>query len=213
MKMRSTLAAMLGAGALVLGVAGMAMADAPGNPWNGNGYPSQSCTPTTTGTMLWIFNNGGTPTNLTINGELQTGSWVNEGNGSFHFTATIDGTNYPPTSAVAAYTGDNGQLVLSGCNEGTTTTSSTTTSSSTTSSSTTSSSTTSSSTTTTTTTAGSFTSAQSGATAVPTEPNTATVGGSNSSGPSDSTWLFVAALGILVASLVILTPARAKTRR
>jgi hypothetical protein len=212
MKLRSKLAAMLGAGVLVLGVAGIAMAAAPGNPWQGNGYPSDSCTPTTTGTMLWIFNNGGTPTDLTINGHLQSGSWEQEGNSStFHFTTTIDATNYPPTSAFANHTGDAGQLVLSGCNEGSSSSSSSSTSftssesgSSTTESSTTESSTTSSST--------SFTGSESGETSVPSQPNTATVGDSNS-GPSNGAWLLVAALGALIGSVVVLTPARAKNRR
>jgi hypothetical protein len=43
-------------------------------------------------------------------------------------------------------------------------------------------------------------------------PNTATIGG-NTNSPSDSSWLLVAALGVLLASVVVLTPARAKTRR
>jgi hypothetical protein len=209
MKLRSKLAAMLGAGVLVLGVAGIAMAgNGASNPWNGQGYPSDSCTPTTTGTMLWIFNNGGTPTDLTINGHLQSGTWDAKGGGSFHFTVTIDANNYPPTSASANYTGDNGQLVLSGCNESTSSSSSSSSSTSFTSSesgsSTTESSTTSSST--------SFTGSESGETSVPSQPNTATVGDSNS-GPSNGAWLLVAALGALIGSVVVLTPARAKNRR
>lgn len=51
------------------------------------------------------------------------------------------------------------------------------------------------------------------ATDVPTEPNTATIGGTGSSGPSDSSWLLVVALGVLLASVVVMTPARAKNRR
>jgi hypothetical protein len=158
--------------------------------------------------MLWIFNNGGTPTDLTINGHLQSGTWEAKGGGSFHFTVTIDANNYPPTSASANYTGDNGQLVLSGCNESTSSSSSSSSSTSFTSSesgsSTTESSTTSSST--------SFTGSESGETSVPSQPNTATVGDSNS-GPSNGAWLLVAALGALIGSVVVLTPARAKNRR
>ena len=58
----------------------------------------------------------------------------------------------------------------------------------------------------------SFTSTEFPATDVPSEPNTATIG-SSSGGPSDSSWLLVAALGVLLASVVVMTPARAKNRR
>jgi hypothetical protein len=58
----------------------------------------------------------------------------------------------------------------------------------------------------------SFEASQEGATDVPTEPNTATVGAGTST-PSDGSWLFVAALGVILASVVVMTPARAKNRR
>jgi hypothetical protein len=51
-----------------------------------------------------------------------------------------------------------------------------------------------------------------GDTDAPTQPPTDTLG-SNSSGPSDGAWLLVVALGVLLASVVVLTPARAKSRR
>jgi hypothetical protein len=44
-------------------------------------------------------------------------------------------------------------------------------------------------------------------------PNTATLGTGDPSSPSNSTWLFVAALGVLLASVVILRPAGARARR
>lgn len=47
----------------------------------------------------------------------------------------------------------------------------------------------------------------------PSEPNTATLGGNSTSGPADGAWLLVVALGVLLASIVVLTPARAKSRR
>ena len=47
----------------------------------------------------------------------------------------------------------------------------------------------------------------------PSLPNTATVGGSNTGAPSDGAWLLVVALGVLLASIVVLTPARAKAPR
>ncbi|HXI46582.1 MAG TPA: hypothetical protein VNH13_09790, partial [Candidatus Acidoferrales bacterium] len=51
------------------------------------------------------------------------------------------------------------------------------------------------------------------ASGVPSEPNTATIGSDGTSGPSDSSWLLVAAVGVLLASVVVMTPARAKNRR
>jgi hypothetical protein len=51
-----------------------------------------------------------------------------------------------------------------------------------------------------------------GDTLSPTQPPTDTLG-SNSTGPSDGAWLLVVALGVLLASVVVLTPARAKSRR
>lgn len=58
-----------------------------------------------------------------------------------------------------------------------------------------------------------FGSSNAGETDAPTEPNTATIGGNGTSGPADSAWLLVVALGVLLASVVVLTPARAKSRR
>jgi hypothetical protein len=91
--------------------------------WQGNGFPNPTCDASTAQSMLWIFNDNGSavPTSLTINGELQSGSWVQKGNGTYQFTATVDAVNFPPTSASATYTGNLGSstvLTLSGCNEG-----------------------------------------------------------------------------------------------
>jgi hypothetical protein len=48
----------------------------------------------------------------------------------------------------------------------------------------------------------------------PSEPDTATIGGSKNVGsPADGAWLLVVALGVLLASIVVLTPARAKAPR
>jgi hypothetical protein len=52
-----------------------------------------------------------------------------------------------------------------------------------------------------------------GDTDAPTEPNTATVGGNGTGAPGDGAWLLVVALGVLLASIVVLTPARAKAPR
>lgn len=58
-----------------------------------------------------------------------------------------------------------------------------------------------------------FNASEAGITDAPSEPNTATIGGNGTSGPADGAWLLVVALGVLLASVVVLTPARAKNRR
>ena len=58
-----------------------------------------------------------------------------------------------------------------------------------------------------------FSSTEEGDTDAPSEPNTATIGGNGTSGPADGAWLLVVALGVLLASVVVMTPARAKSRR
>jgi hypothetical protein len=45
------------------------------------------------------------------------------------------------------------------------------------------------------------------------QPPTDTLPANGTSGPSDGAWLLVVALGVLLASIVVLTPARAKSRR
>jgi hypothetical protein len=53
-----------------------------------------------------------------------------------------------------------------------------------------------------------------GETDEPSEPDTATIGGSKDVGsPADGAWLLVVALGVLLASIVVLTPARANAPR
>ena len=48
----------------------------------------------------------------------------------------------------------------------------------------------------------------------PSEPSTdAALGANGTSAPADGAWLLVVALGVLLASIVVLTPARAKSRR
>ena len=59
----------------------------------------------------------------------------------------------------------------------------------------------------------SFEQSQAADTDAPTEPNTATLGGNGTSAPADGAWLLVVALGVLLSSIVVLTPARARTRR
>ena len=60
----------------------------------------------------------------------------------------------------------------------------------------------------------SFFQSQEAETDSPSEPDTATIGGSKNVGsPADGAWLLVVALGVLLASIVVLTPARAKAPR
>ena len=47
----------------------------------------------------------------------------------------------------------------------------------------------------------------------PSEPSTDSIGANGTSAPADGAWLLVVALGVLLASIVVLTPARAKSRR
>jgi hypothetical protein len=58
-----------------------------------------------------------------------------------------------------------------------------------------------------------FESTEEGDTDAPTEPTTDTIGGNGTSGPADGAWLLVVALGVLLASVVVMTPARAKSQR
>jgi hypothetical protein len=59
----------------------------------------------------------------------------------------------------------------------------------------------------------SFNQSFAGETDAPSEPSTDAFGGSGTSGPAGGAWLLVVALGVLLASIVVLTPARAKGRR
>ncbi len=109
--------ALVSAFALLLGFAGMSLATPPSTyDWEGNGYPNASCDAGSS-TALWIWT-GDNPSSLTINDHEQTGSWTQMGNGSWHWTITIDGHNFQPTTASITYTGAAGTLVLSGCDEG-----------------------------------------------------------------------------------------------
>jgi hypothetical protein len=59
----------------------------------------------------------------------------------------------------------------------------------------------------------SFEQSQQGETDAPSEPQTDAISGTGNSAPADGAWLLVVALGVLLASVVVLTPARAKGRR
>ena len=59
----------------------------------------------------------------------------------------------------------------------------------------------------------SFEQSQEADTDAPSEPQTDALGTNGTSAPADGAWLLVVALGVLLASIVVLTPARAKGRR
>ncbi|HUQ44625.1 MAG TPA: hypothetical protein VM451_09500 [Candidatus Limnocylindria bacterium] len=59
----------------------------------------------------------------------------------------------------------------------------------------------------------SFEQSQEGDTDAPSEPSTDALGTNGTSAPADGAWLLVVALGVLLASIVVLTPARAKGKR
>ena len=59
----------------------------------------------------------------------------------------------------------------------------------------------------------SATGSQGGETDVPTEPNTAAIETGGPSNPGGSVWMLILALGVLLGSVVILTPAPSKTKR
>jgi hypothetical protein len=59
-----------------------------------------------------------------------------------------------------------------------------------------------------------FSQSEAGETDLPSEPDTTTISGSDeTAAPSNGAWLLVVALGMLLASIVVLTPVRARSRR
>ena len=212
--------ALIAAMALTLTFAGSALATT--FTWGHNGYPNATCTGSQS-SMLWVWT-GDSPTGLTINGEAQTGTWIQNGNGGWHFELAISGTNFPPTSASVEFTGDAGVLTLSHCDgtvttttsESTTTSNETTTSDETTTTQTTTTqtgsintqcvncSTTTSDTTSSETTPG-------GSVEELTPPSTDTIG-APTSGSTVSTSLLLVLAGALATALVVI-PAAARKRR
>ena len=238
MKLRR-LASFVSASAIIVGLLGqsasMVLATGAntqywqGQGTTGNNIDSTSCDSLSAGQMLWIWTGDGTHVQISVGGEVVDGD--QQGKGAFHFITTWhdistlvkgDGGNVFVTYDGAV--DGNAQLTMSHACEGTTTTTTTTEPSTTTTtttepSTTTTTTTTEPSTTTTTTTTESsttttsFSQTVSGTTDVPTEPNTATIeiGGPASAG--SSAWMLIVALGLLLGSVVILTPAPSKTKR
>ena len=238
MKLRR-LASFVAASAVIIGLLGQGASavlatGANTQFWQGNGVTdgelnNVDCTDGVG--MLWIWTGDGTSVQISVDGEVVDG--VQQGQGSFHFF-----TSWHDLASLTA--GDNGNIFVTydgavadkavvtlshGCegetSSSTSSSSSTTSesSSSTTSESSSSTTTTSSSSTTTTTTSAttttttSFSQSQGGETDVPTEPNTAAIETGGPSNPGGSVWMLIVALGVLLGSVVILTPAPSKTKR
>lgn len=212
-----------------------------GNGVENGAIKNVECDENNTPGQLWIWTGDGSNVWISVDGELVQGE--PKGQGAFQFATGWhdigDLTAGDNGNVFVTYDGDldgNAVLTLShGCEGTTTTTTSSSSSSSTTTTESSSSSTTttttesssssttttteSSSTTTTTTTTPvtttttSFSQSQQGETDVPTEPNTAAIETGGPSNPSSSVWMLIVALGLLLGSVVILTPAPSKTKR
>jgi hypothetical protein len=217
MKLRSKLFALVGAGALVMGIAGTAFAQT-GNQtnvaWNANasdctGGPDGDFT-VDEGQVAWIFVHTGVtgPGTLTAEfdnaGEVQASSYDK---GGLKYMIVTDA---PDTLLSFSDNLEGGVLNLSHTcyNTETSSTSESSTTEFTSSEESTSTSEESSSTT-------SFVSSEeSTSTAVlPTEPNTATTGTSGSSTMSNGLWMLLAGLGVVGGSVLVLMPSRAKGKR
>jgi hypothetical protein len=248
MKLRSKVAALMGAGVLVLGVAGTTFAAGPGDNGStasGNGTTSDatvdssladagsSATMGQDAVMVCDGDNVGSVSGeFTLSKDLDSGSKITiylfPNNGSNadpavvsknEVTVTLDSSDDASGSVVPftvnitnAFTADTGGILAVFAVNADNTTVISSSKSNSLNCSEASSSSSSSSETSSTSSSTSFTGSQSGETDVPSQPNTATIGDS-SSGPSNGAWLLVAALGALVGSIVVLTPARAKNRR
>jgi hypothetical protein len=204
MKIRSTLAALLGAGLLAFGVAGVAFADGT-ITWDGSqglgqdGLPTVQCdADNAAGTVTFILTLGGgtnSVTSATLHlGGSGSGDVTNTPNGNeVHLQAAFSG-DFATLTASADYVGTLGSgdvnLTISHYCPGESETAPPT--------------------------AAPTEVPSQGVgdeTNQPSQPSTDSVFGTGSSGPSDTAWLLVVALGVLLASVVVLTPSRAKNKR
>jgi hypothetical protein len=203
---RTRLWALLGSSALIIGMmvatAGVVSADGQIS-WTGQGVTdgvlnSEVCDESNTPYLLFVFTPGGndsiTGGTLHLGGTGSGDYAINQDNGQWKATTpffTLDGL-----TATLDYTGDVGtgnvNLVIShGC-PGTTETAPPPTE---------------------VVPSPTFNISQEPLTEAPTEPSTDALGANGTSAPADGAWLLVVALGVLLASIVVLTPARAKSRR
>jgi len=206
MNKQKQLVSLLGAGALVMGMlaatAGTALAADNTQFWAGNGanldtdtINTSDCETDSSAHQLWIWTGTGSNVTISVDGEVVVG--VQQGNGAYHFATgwhdigdltTGNGGNVFVTydGAVDA----NAVLTLShGCPGEEVTPPPTPEVTPT------------------------FGLETGDITDAPSEPSTDSIGTNGTSAPADGAWLLVVALGVLLASIVVLTPARAKSRR
>jgi hypothetical protein len=210
MKLRSKLFALVGAGALVLGIAGTAFADGSVT-WTGNGTSTvdghkvlnaEQCDTANTPYLFWVLSpaDGITSAELWVNGQDEGAMTAASDNGNAAYQLQTDWFDLDSLTASAVVTGgnDNAKLKIShGCAGEETSTTSFTSSESSESTSTTS-----------------FTSSESSeSTVVPSEPNTATIGTAGTSTMSNGLWMLLAGIGVVGGSILVLMPARAKGKR
>ena len=233
MKLRR-LASFAAASALIIGLLGQGASTVFGydgvEQWTGQGTTdgqlnSSECDESGTPFLLWVFTPGGGQNTITAVDLILGGSGTgtipfDQDNGQWK--AESDFFDLDTLTAEADFWGAPGNgavnLVIShGCaGETTTTTSSSSTTTSSSSTTTTSSSTTTTTTTTEpTTTTTSFSQTVSATTDVagPTLPNTAAIETGAPSSTNNSVWMLIVALGVLLGSVVILTPAPSKAKR
>lgn len=210
MKLRSKLVALVGAGALVLGIAGTAFADGTVT-WTGNGVTDGQLNTVDCDSsggqpyLYWVLSpaEGITGAELFINGQDQGAMSDLTGGDNGHKALKIV-TSWFDLGSMTAYanvTGGNDKAKLKishGC-PGEETSSTTSFTSSESSESTSTSETTS------------FVSSESSEST--TLPNTATIGNTGSSGMSNSLWMLLAGIGVVGGSILVLMPARAKGKR
>ena len=214
MKTRNKFAALLGAGALLMALAGTAFAATTNVDWTGNGVDKETwtlntvqCDNSNTAYLYWVLSpaDGVTAAELWINGVDQGAMEPVQDNGHAAYKLTTGWFDLETLEATAAitYSGDlsNGlNLKIShGCpgvpssspSFGLETAGITDAPSAT----------------------PTFGLETAGITDAPTEPTTDALGTTGTSGPADGAWMLVVALGVLLASIVVLTPARAKGKR
>jgi hypothetical protein len=206
MNKQKQLVSLLGAGALVVGMlaatAGTALAADNTQFWQGNGVvngeiKTNDCETDSSAHQLWIWTGTGSNVTISVDGEVVVG--VEKGKGTYQFATgwhdigdltAGDGGNVFVTYDGAEDT--NAVLTLShGCPgvEATPTAPATPEVTPT------------------------FELQTGDITDAPSEPSTDSIGTNGTSAPADGAWLLVVALGVLLASIVVLTPARAKSRR
>ena len=200
MKIRNRLAALMGAGALVFAVAGTALAATDNVDWTGNGLTDghltdSQCDLNNTPFLYWVLSPAGTITaaELWING-VDVGAMTQsqeQGNPAWKLVTGFYDLDTLEASAAVTFTGSLSEGTKLKISHGCTGETSSQPPSE----------------------GPSFSLDTGGETDSPSEPSTDGIGNARTSSPADGAWLLVVALGVLLASVVVLTPARAKGKR